>query len=198
MNMKWKCMRLSEGGGRRGTWVSELMFKHSCFPLRKNNFPISGNKGGPTSQLLNTRPGILFWFPAPEMDLRLCCQNMMKGEIASIHIFLVGFHKSCIYGWRREVDKFLSDEYIEWILSGTEEWVRFCHQLLRWRAPFKGDEILVFVRTKGLKLPRISTSLSPKCSLQMKGYSGCFWKLNDELMIVGWRKRFISRWFYQN
>ena len=91
MNMKWKCMRLSEGGGRRGTWVSELMFKHSCFPLRKNNFPISGNKGGPTSQLLNTRPGILFWFPAPEMDLRLCCQNMMKGEIASIHIFLVGF-----------------------------------------------------------------------------------------------------------
>ena len=76
--------------------------------------------------------------------------------------------------------------------------MRFCHQLLRWRAPFKGDEILVFVRTKGLKLPRISTSLSPKCSLQMKGYSGCFWKLNDELMIIGWRKRVISRWFYQN
>ena len=49
MNMKWKCMRLSEGGGRRGTWVSELMFKHSCFPLRKNNFPISGNKGGPAA-----------------------------------------------------------------------------------------------------------------------------------------------------
>ena len=25
------------------------MFKHSCFPLRKNNFPILENKGGPPS-----------------------------------------------------------------------------------------------------------------------------------------------------
>ena len=48
-------------------------------------------------------------------------------------------------------------------------------------------------RTKGLKLPRISTSLSPKCSpLQMKGYSGCFWKLNDELMIAGGKIHFTS------
>ena len=31
-----------------GAWVSE-MFKHSCFPLRKNNFPILENKGGPPS-----------------------------------------------------------------------------------------------------------------------------------------------------
>ena len=31
-----------------GPWVSE-MFKHSCFPLRKNNFPILENKGGPPS-----------------------------------------------------------------------------------------------------------------------------------------------------
>ena len=38
-----------------GAWVSE-MFKHSCFPLRRNNFPIQGNKGGPASQLLYTRP----------------------------------------------------------------------------------------------------------------------------------------------
>ena len=48
-----------------GAWVSE-MFKHSCFPLRKNNFPILGNKGRPTSQLLNTRaaqnPGLLSWY----------------------------------------------------------------------------------------------------------------------------------------
>ena len=76
--------------------------------------------------------------------------------------------------------------------------MKFCHQVLRdmelslYSKELPNLRVEAFAgsadsgfRTKGLKIAREFPLLSPKCSqLEMKGYSSCSWKLNDEVMIL--------------